>query len=171
MTESGRKKGSSRKRLSELPAESAFDSLINETALLFHRLRIVADQIHHQGEMSGGLRSILRSLDKLGAQTVPQMARARNVSRQHVQMLVNQLVKESCAEMVPNPAHKRSALVRLTAQGKKVADSMYHREVKLLNQSDLGVTDPELQEAAETLRAVRALFESEQWKKLLKTMK
>jgi DNA-binding MarR family transcriptional regulator len=171
MTESERKKGSSRKKLSELPAESAFDSLINETALLFHRLRIVADQIHHQGEISGGLRSILRGLDKSGAQTVPQMARARNVSRQHVQMLVNQLVRERCVEMVPNPAHKRSALVRLTAQGKKVVETMNHREVNLLSKSDLGVSDQELQEAAETLRAVRALFESEQWKRLIKTMK
>jgi DNA-binding MarR family transcriptional regulator len=73
--------------------------------------------------------------------------------------------------MVPNPAHKRSALVRLTAQGKKVVETMNHREVNLLSKSDLGVSDQELQEAAETLRAVRALFESEQWKRLIKTMK
>jgi DNA-binding MarR family transcriptional regulator len=171
MTGNGKKPGSSRKAPAQLPAESAFNLLINETALLFHRLRIVADQIHQQGEMSGGLRSILRSLDILGGQTVPQMARSRSVSRQHVQILVNQLVDLGYVETTPNPEHKRSALMRLTPQGKKAVDAMNQHERKLLSKSDLAVSDKELQEAAETLRAVRALFESEQWKKLVKTVK
>ncbi len=121
--------------------------------------------------MSGGLRSILRSLNKFGAQTVPQMARVRSVSRQHVQLLVNQLAEKGYIEFIINPAHKRSALVRLTPQGKKVVDTMSHREAKLLDKTDFDVQDEKLLEAAETLRAVRALFESEQWKRVLKTVK
>ncbi len=154
-----------------LPAYSAFDELVNETVLMFHRLRMTADEVHHQGEMSGGLRSILRSLDKQGAQTVPQMARIRSVSRQHVQMLVNQLAEEGLVEFLANPAHKRSPLARLTPQGKRTVDAMNRRENKLLGKSDLGVTEKKLREAAETLRTVRAYFESDQWKQLLKTQK
>ena len=150
------------------PAESPFNSMINETVSLFHRLRIVADQIHHRGEMTGALRSILRSLDKLGEQTVPQMARARAVSRQHVQTLVNQLIVERLVELAPNPAHKRSPLARLTPLGQKTVDAMNRNEAGLLGKADLGVTEKELREAAETLRTVRAYFESERWKKLLK---
>ncbi len=171
MTESGSKKSSSRKLKEALPAESAFDELVNETVLLFHRLRIVADQVHHRGEMTGGLRSILRSLDKWGAQTVPQISRARSVSRQHVQMLVNQLIEEGYVELVANPAHKRSPFARLTPLGKKAVDAMNRRETKLLAKTDLGVSDKKMIEAAETLRTVRALFESEQWSRLLKTTK
>ncbi|MGH9937523.1 MAG: MarR family winged helix-turn-helix transcriptional regulator [Blastocatellia bacterium] len=170
MTDSGKKK-SSRVKRDESPEESVFNLLINETVLLFHRLRIVADQVHHQGEMTGPLRGLLRGLDKLGEQTVPQMARARAVSRQHIQALINQLVEEGLVELIANPAHKRSPLARLTALGKKTVNAMNREEAKLLGKADLGVTDKDLREAAETLRTVRAYFESERWKRLLKNVK
>jgi hypothetical protein len=41
--------------------------------------------------MTAGKRGVLKGLDRLGPQTVPQMARARPVSRQHIQTLVNRL--------------------------------------------------------------------------------
>lgn len=163
-----RKAGSSRHAPDKETTESAFDQLINENALLFHRLKIVADEVHHQGEMSGGLRSILRGLDKLGPQTVPQMARNRSVSRQHIQILVNQLTEAGHLEQIDNPAHKRSPLVQLTPRGKKGVKAMNRREMKLHTQMDFGVTDQKLREAAEILRAVRAMFESAQWQRLLK---
>src|SRR5215510_16125718 len=171
MADSGGKKRASRARGDESPSESPFDSMITETVSLFHRLRVVADQIHHRGEMTGALRSILRGLDKLGEQTVPQMARSRSVSRQHVQALVNQLVKERLVELIANPAHKRSPMARLTPLGKKTADAMNHNEARLLDKADLGAPDKDLCEAAETLRTVRAYFESERWKRLLKKVK
>src|SRR5262245_31922881 len=92
-------------------AESAFNTLIDETVRLYRRLSIVAEQVHHRGEMSGGLRGILRSLKKEGPQTVPHMARVRAVSRQHVQSLVNQLALEGFVVLTANPASKRSPLV------------------------------------------------------------
>jgi len=171
MTFSGGKKRAFRTKRDETPAESPINSLVNETVLFFHRLRIVADQIHHRGELTGPLRSILRSLDKLGEQTVPQMARARAVTRQHVQALVNLLVEERLVEFIANPAHKRSPLARLTTLGKKTVDAMNHREAGLLSQADLGVPDQDLRQTAETLRTLRAYFESERWKRLLKIVK
>jgi len=155
---------------SEIP-ESAFNVLINETALLFHRLKIVAEEVHHQGEMSGALRSLLRSLDTHGAQTVPQMARDRSVSRQHIQTLINQLAEAGYVEFVENPAHKRSPFVHLTPRGKKTVGAMGRREQKLLSKSGVGVSDKKMREAAETLRDVRAFFEGSEWQRLLKTLK
>jgi len=166
-----KKNSPSRKAVETESPESAFNVLINETALLFHRLKIVADEVHHQGEMSGGLRSILRNLDKLGEQTVPQIARDRSVSRQNVQMLVNQLAEDGYVEFVQNPAHKRSAYVRLTARGKKAVETMNRREEKLLSKNGVGVTDAKMLEASVTLREVRSFFEGEQWKRLLKNLK
>ena len=152
-------------------AESAFNVLINETSMFFHRLKIVAEEVHHQGEMSGALRSLLRSLDKHGEQTVPQLARDRSVTRQHIQTLVNQLVDAGYIELVENPAHKRSPFVRLTTYGKKTVDAMNRREHKLVTKSGIGVPDKKMREAAETLRDVRAFFESEQWQRMLKILK
>src|SRR5262245_2019823 len=171
MTDSGEKKRASRTKGDELPAESALNLLINETVLMFHRLRIVADQIHHHGEMSAALGISQRSLDKLGEQTVPQTARARSVSRQHVQSRVNELVEEGLVELTPNPAHKRSPMARLTPLGKKTVDAMNQNEAKLLSKADLGASDNDLRKAAETLRTVRAYFESERWKRSLKNAK
>jgi DNA-binding MarR family transcriptional regulator len=170
MTEE-KKTAPTRKVKAPEPADSAFNVLINETSLLFHRLKIVADEVHQQGEMSGGLRSILRNLDKHGEQTVPQMARDRSVSRQHVQTLINQLAEAGYVEFIENPAHKRSAFARLTPLGKKTVDAMNRREHKLLSKSGVGVPDRKMHEAAETLRAVRAFFENKEWQRLLKSLK
>src|SRR4030067_3517211 len=70
---------------------SALASLIGEVVALFHRLRIVSEQIHRQGEMTSGKRGVLGSLDRFGPQTGPAMARGRPVPRQDIQTLVNQL--------------------------------------------------------------------------------
>ena len=150
--------------------ESAFNTLINENGLLFNRLKLVAEQIHQQGEMSGARRAILRMLDEVGAQTVPQIGRARSVSRQHVQALVNQLTGEGYVEFVENPAHKRSPFVQLTARGKQFVQAMNRREHKLHEKLRIDIPDQEMLAAARTLCVLRAVFESEQWKRLAKAL-
>lgn len=151
--------------------DTPFNILVNENGLLFNRLKLVAEQVHHQGEMSGGRRAILRTLDETGAQTVPQISRARAVSRQHVQALINELVEEGYLEFAENPAHKRSPFVQLTNQGKRAVDAMNRREQKLHLKMRNEVPDAELLAAARILRAVRAMFESEQWRRLAKSLK
>lgn len=151
--------------------DTPFNILINENGLLFNRLKLVAEQVHHQGEMTGGRRAILRMLDETGAQTVPQISRARAVSRQHVQALINELVEEDYLEFAGNPAHKRSPFVQLTRRGKQAVDAMNRREQKLHLKMRNEVPDAELLAAARILRAVRAMFESEQWRRLAKSLK
>jgi len=57
--------------------------------------------------LSAARRGVLRSLARLGPQTVPQMAGARPVSRQHIQTIVNALAADGLVETIDNPAHKR----------------------------------------------------------------
>jgi DNA-binding MarR family transcriptional regulator len=147
--------------------ESPLASILGETVALFHRLRVVTEQIHRQGEVTSGKRGILGSLDSSGPQTVPQMARARPVSRQYIQTLVNELAAEGYVEFKENPAHKRSPLVRLTPKGKELFHAMLQREVKVISRLKLGIPEKELQTAASVLRAVREMFESKEWKRLL----
>jgi DNA-binding MarR family transcriptional regulator len=132
-------------------------------------MRVAAEQLHQQGGMSGGRRGVLRDLDRLGPQTVPQMARARAVSRQHIQTLVDQLAAEGHVEFVQNPAHKRSHLIRLTRKGKELVEAMNRREAKILPRLRIGIPEHELRTAAASLRAVRELLESDQWKRLVKS--
>lgn len=55
-----------------------------------------------------------------GAQTVLQIARYRYVPQQSVQKLANKMLKDGAIELVNNPAHKRSKLLRLTPKGEAV---------------------------------------------------
>jgi len=143
--------------------DPALESVLAETAALFHRLRHEAERIHGQGETSSGRRAILRGLSKLGPQTVPDMARARPVSRQYIQRLVNELTADGLVESFENPAHKRSSLIRLTGAGQEKLEQMSVREQELFEGLRIEIPPAELLEAAATLRRVRQVFESPEW--------
>lgn len=66
---------------------------------------------------SGTYREILADLYERGPQTVPQLARRRRVSRQHIQVLANRMEQAGLISPAPNPAHRRSQLIRLTEAG------------------------------------------------------
>jgi DNA-binding MarR family transcriptional regulator len=133
----------------------AFEDLIDETTALFHLLHAVAAQLHGGGELTAGRRGVLRGLDRFGPQTVPQMARARPVSRQYIQTLVNELESEGLVETIENPAHRRSRLVRLTSRGKDALTEMYRREANLFATLDLPISDDEMHQSASVLRSAR----------------
>lgn len=67
---------------------------------------------------AGGEFGVLRALVMDGAQTVPQIAGARPVSRQHCQTIVNGLAEQGLVEFLDNPRHKKSKLVRVTKKGR-----------------------------------------------------
>lgn len=73
---------------------------------------------------AGGEWGVLRTLVKEGAQTVPEMARSRPVSRQHCQTIVNTLEAQGYVEFVDNPKHKKSKLVQPTKKGRARFQSM-----------------------------------------------
>ncbi|MEZ6022407.1 MAG: MarR family transcriptional regulator [Hyphomonadaceae bacterium] len=67
---------------------------------------------------AGGEWGVLRTLAKDGPQTVPDIARARPVSRQHCQTICNALHEQGLVAFVDNPKHKRSKLVQVTDKGR-----------------------------------------------------
>lgn len=138
---------------------AALETLFNETVALFLVLRAALERLHGQGSLTAVRRSLLRDLDRLGPQTVPQLARARLVSRQDVQPIVNALVREGLVEFVANPAHRRSPLVRLTAQGKDLLEAMRRREREIAAQLELPGSAQEIERATEVLRAARQALE------------
>ena len=144
----------------------AAHELFAETVSLFHRLKVVTEEIHHFGELSGGMRGVLRNLDAAPA-TVPQLARMRPVSRQHIQLIVNDLKDKELVELVDNPAHQRSRLVQLTAAGTRYLKAMNRKEGELLAELGIDIPAADMERAARTLRAVRELFEGERWRRVV----
>lgn len=145
----------------------ALQQLFEETPRFFHRLTVVAEDVHHEGELSAGLRGVMRSLDDYGPQTVPQLARMRPVSRQHIQRLVTELIEHGYVEAIANPAHKKSQLVRLSTMGRDRLVSMREREAALLQRLQLSVSPERLREATAVLSEVRSFFEGGAWRRAI----
>ncbi|UCC74687.1 MAG: winged helix-turn-helix transcriptional regulator [Gemmatimonadota bacterium] len=140
--------------------EAALAAVIAETAALFRRLRAAAEELYGQVALSGARRDVLSDLAAHGPQTVPQLARARSVTRQHVQALVNPLVEAGYVELLDNPAHRRSRLVSLTPRGEGLVDEMNRRETEVLRVLEVAARDDDLERAVDALRAVREAFET-----------
>jgi DNA-binding MarR family transcriptional regulator len=96
---------------------TAVADLMLEVAQCFFRIRALGQQTGLITSWGGGAFGFMRSLALLGPLTVPQIAQMRPTSRQRMQRLANELAAEGLVEFIPNPHHRRSQLVRLTAKG------------------------------------------------------
>ncbi|WP_194927839.1 MarR family winged helix-turn-helix transcriptional regulator [Catenulispora pinisilvae] len=99
--------------------------------------RRVLRKVETSQEIEGvgaGVRMVLDLLRQGGPMTVPQMGRAQALSRQFVQRMVNDAAERGFVEAVPNPAHRRSSLIRLTEAGRTVIEAVIAREHGLLGQ-------------------------------------
>ncbi|MDF0601504.1 MarR family transcriptional regulator [Psychromarinibacter sp. C21-152] len=63
------------------------------------------------------MRAVLEILDARGALSVPDIARALEVKRQYVQLMVNDVIEAGLAEKRDNPRHRASPLIALTEAG------------------------------------------------------
>lgn len=143
-------------------------AVVDETIALFHRVRWVAEQIYAGDGRWTARRGILRGLVRYGPRTVPQLALARSVTRQHTQEVVDRLAADGLVELVANPAHKRSRLVRATRAGAALVAQMDGVDTRVLAAIGGGLTLRDLATTARTLRGVRLAFEDEPvWRAVL----
>ena len=149
----------------------AVDTLMTESAFLFFRMKAAAAELIGKGAGSSGRRSILRELARSGPRTVAHMARARPVARQHFQKIVNRLNLEGLVELIPNPTHERSKLVRLTLDGHRFVEALTRREAKLIASLAVDISIDDVQTATKVLRELKDKFASGKWKRLLKTVR
>ncbi|MGB8223163.1 MAG: MarR family winged helix-turn-helix transcriptional regulator [Polyangiales bacterium] len=143
----------------------AAPQLFNETRLLFHALKHWAETLHEGLEMTMAMRAVLELLLLGGPATVPDMARSRGVSRQHVQQQVDALFERGYLERGANPAHKRSSIISLSDKGRAQIQNMRADELNALQRIQVGVSDHAMQEAAGVLAAWRAALQRETQKK------
>ena len=134
-------------------------AVLEEAVALHLRATTVIEQLHGRPELTAACRGVLRDLVRLGPHTVPQLARRRDCSRQHVQVLVKRLVADGMAELVDNPDHRRSPLVRLTPAGKDTLEMMWRREADLIDELPAALAIEELEGACRVLRQLRRLLE------------
>jgi len=136
---------------------SETEHLINEVRLLYQSLIQIGEQIHEGSNISMGMRAVLEYLEREGASSVPHMARARRVTRQRIQTLVNALMDQGLAIAIDNPASKRSPLIDLTDRGANTILDMRRRESRALK---VPLGNAEIAAAAKTLANFRAALEA-----------
>jgi DNA-binding MarR family transcriptional regulator len=111
---------------------------------LYRRTQRKVEQDVSVEGLSVGVRAVLNLLGEHGPMTVPQMGRAQALSRQFVQRMVNDATAHGLVESAPNPAHKRSSLIRLTEQGQFAITTVIDRERAVLRQVGGDLTDAEV---------------------------
>jgi DNA-binding MarR family transcriptional regulator len=137
---------------------SEIQALLSEIRSLAIRLRQgVAPR--PDGLPPGG-QQVLEILLLRGEQTVPQIARLRGTSRQNIQILVNRLQTDGCVDLISNPAHKRSCLVRVTEKGSQMMSA-----ARRTNDSSLAVLSSlvpvaDVLSTTATLRRIRQTFKA-----------
>ncbi|MFD5572329.1 MarR family winged helix-turn-helix transcriptional regulator [Streptomyces cadmiisoli] len=126
---------------------------------LYRRVHRKIEQDAPQQGLSVGVRAVLDLLHEHGPMTVPQMGRAQSISRQFVQRMVNGAVADGLVEAVPNPAHARSSLIRLTDAGCTAIDAVIAREHALLRAGAGDLTVSDVDTCVRVLGRLIALFE------------
>jgi len=103
-------------------------SVVNEVRLLNNRLIELVDELHRESGVTAPQRAVLEFVSRNGPATVPAIARARGVTRQHIQVIANELLAAGLLEPQPNPAHQRSPNYSLTNEGAEAISAVLLRE-------------------------------------------
>ena len=103
-------------------------------------------------------KAVLEMLETSGPQTVPALAARRNSSRQNVQIVVNRLQRFGMVEFAPNPAHRKSGLVRITEQGGVALKRGAQQEAKLLDELAGRLADFDLRPAVQLLGRLQEIL-------------
>jgi hypothetical protein len=90
--------------------------------------------------------------------TVPNLARLHSTSRQNIQIVVNRLKAEGLILLSPNPAHKKSELVRLTESGVVMIQRAAGQHTWLLDRLRSGFSERELAATLEIVRRMRQVL-------------
>jgi DNA-binding MarR family transcriptional regulator len=131
------------------------NSLTAEIRAAFHDLSSLADNLHAGEGVTASMRAVMEFIAENDAHTVPAIARAKSVSRQHIQQLADALVSAGQCEYLPNPAHKRSPLLALTEKGRGTFARMRERERETVAARAASLDPKALFVAAETIAQLR----------------
>ena len=134
--------------------------LIWQVRRVFQLLRSTSEDLLDGSGVNPSQRAVLEFLVENPHCTVPRIAQSLSVSRQHIQVLVNELLALELLEVLPNPAHKRSPLVTTTAAGGRLFRDIQARELNLLESLEKHFARKELDCARQTLETLGELLKS-----------
>jgi DNA-binding MarR family transcriptional regulator len=127
---------------------------------VFNRLKALGDDLHGDLAVTSAMRAVMETLSAEGPMTVPQIARAKGVTRQHIQLLADALAEAGLAAVKENPAHRRSSLIALTEKGKRTFAKMRAREIPVVSELANEFDAQDLDRATAVLTRLAARLET-----------
>ena len=103
-------------------------SVLQDLRLSFNLLKSRADHLHEDLGVNASMRAVMEVLSDADDITVPEIARQRGVSRQHIQVIVNGLVGRGWVDTMPSPSDRRTYLVSLSKAGHALFREIANRE-------------------------------------------
>lgn len=143
-----------------LPPDALADRLAEVYVALgpvYRRVSRIVERDETTSGLSVGVRNVLDQLRRDGERTVPQLARHQDLSRQFVQRMVHEAREAGLVQLVDNPAHRRSSLVRITAAGQEAITAVIEREHEMMGRVGGDLTADEL---TATLRVLHHMDEA-----------
>ena len=125
--------------------------LIRQVRTCFNLLRTLAENLAADLDVNPSMRAIIQSLSESGPSTVPDLARERGTSRQHVQTVINALLDQGHVQRKDNPEHKRSPLYLLSPQGDAVYSEIQRRETAPMKDLTDAMEQADIAAASEVL--------------------
>jgi DNA-binding MarR family transcriptional regulator len=136
----------------------ALYTLVWQTRPLLQQINAAVESALAGTGLTLRMRAVLELLLSEGAMTVPALARRLEIQRQYVQVMVNETCAARLTELQPNPAHRRSSLVLLTAQGHRVIARVRDAESKVLTRIARKLPDAKVRAALEIQNELLAAF-------------
>lgn len=135
------------------------------TELIRQVFRLNGQLIAHGDDMARGASLTAARWQVLGAlaakpETVAQLAREMEITRQSVQRTVNWVVEAGLAELIDNPSHRRARLVRLTRAGEAARAGLRPVQTAWAAQVVAGFDGAELVQALSVLSRLRQRLET-----------
>jgi DNA-binding MarR family transcriptional regulator len=123
---------------------------------LFRAMSQTADGYLRSLGVTVAERALLEFLHPDRQRTVPEIARAYRVSRQHIQVTANALAERGLLDFHDNPRHRRSPRLALSAAGRRLFRRIQTRDEKAIRALFTGLPAAEKRRTRETLECLLA---------------
>ena len=127
---------------------------------LFRAMADTADQYLKDDELTAADRAVMEFLYPEQQLSVPAIAAKYRVSRQHVQVTVNQLISRGLIRALANPQHKRSPLMRLSELGRETFAEIRRNESVIIEKMFADLHGEDVDVTRQLLRSLLVRFES-----------
>lgn len=128
---------------------------------LFRAMGKAADRYLADSGITAADRAVMEFLFPDRQLSVPDIAERYQVSRQHVQATVNNLVRKGLVETAPNPRHRRSRLVLLHESGRETFAEIRRNEAAFIDRLFADIPAQNLQTTHDTLNAIYRRLDTE----------